>query len=152
MSQIPSPHRWDAWPTNCTSKDDHASTFLYTSSTLHARYIHARFELWGRPFCLSLLASFFLLVLLWKEFIPHSFVVTFHFPPRLTIYSLSSQGRLLDSHKCRLFCLHIQHSTCCLFERRTTVSYSDGSSLQVPPFNFTLERSYFSAKDAVDIF
>ena len=34
--------------------------FFYTSGTLHARHIRTHFELWGRPFCLSLLASFFL--------------------------------------------------------------------------------------------
>ena len=33
----------------------------------------------GHFACHFLLLSFFLLVLLWKEFIPHSFVVTFHF-------------------------------------------------------------------------
>ena len=53
--------------------------FFYTSGTLYARQIHACFKLWGRPFCLSLLASFFPLVLLWKEFNSHSFIVTFHF-------------------------------------------------------------------------
>ena len=45
----------------------------------HARHICASFELWGRQFCSSLLASFFLLVLLWKEFNSHIFIVTFHF-------------------------------------------------------------------------
>ena len=34
----------------------------------------------------------------------------------LTTCFLSSRGRLLDSHKHRLFCLHIQHATHCLFE------------------------------------
>ena len=72
------PARRDLWPTNCTPKDTHASVF-YTSGTPHARHVHAHFKLWGRPFCLSLLASFFLLVLLWKELLPHSFVATFHF-------------------------------------------------------------------------
>ena len=83
MSQTSSHQRRDGWPTNCTPKDAHASVFFYTSATPHARHIHARFELWGRPFCSSLLPSFFLpsfhLVLRWKEFIPHSFVITSHF-------------------------------------------------------------------------
>ena len=39
----------------------------------------------------------------------------------LTTCFLSSQGQLLDLRKCHLFCLHIQHTTCCLFERRTPV-------------------------------
>ena len=52
--------------------------FYYTSGTPHARHIRVHFELWGRPFHSSLLASIFILVLLWKEFISHSFVVTFH--------------------------------------------------------------------------
>ena len=57
--------------------------FFYTFGTPHARHVRGHFELWGKPFRSSLLASFFLpsflLVLLWKEFIPHSFVFTFHF-------------------------------------------------------------------------
>ena len=87
ISQTPSHQRQDMWPTNCIPKDAHASVFFYTSGTSHTRHIHGLFELWGRPFRSSLLASFFLfsflpsflLVLLWKEFIPYSFVVTFHF-------------------------------------------------------------------------
>ena len=54
--------------------------FFHTPGTPHTRHIHTRFELWGGQFRSSLLASFFLpLGLLWKEFIPHIFVVTFHF-------------------------------------------------------------------------
>ena len=80
--------------------------------------------LFWRPF-----ASFFFLVLLWKEFILHSFVVTFHFshlsssPPVF----LSSWGWWLDLHKCRLFCLHIQHTTHCLFEWQTLVSWLEAA-------------------------
>ena len=88
--------------------------FFYTSSTPHTRHSRTGFELWGRPFCSSLLASSFLLVLLWKEFNPHSFIVTFHFPClfiQLTTCFLSSRGQLLDSWKRQLFCRHIQHAT-----------------------------------------
>ena len=53
--------------------------FFYTSGTPHARHVCTSFELWGRLFCSSLLVSFFLLMLLWKEFNSHSFVITFHF-------------------------------------------------------------------------
>ena len=36
-------------------------SFLFNTSGIpHARHVHAHFELWGRPFCSSLLASFFL--------------------------------------------------------------------------------------------
>ena len=38
---------------------------------------------------------------------------------------LSSHGRLLNSRKHRLFCLHILHMTCCLFERQTPVGSSE---------------------------
>ena len=60
MSQTLFLKRRDVWPTNCTPKDAHASVFFYTLGTPHTRYIHTHFELWGRPFCSSLLASFFL--------------------------------------------------------------------------------------------
>ena len=38
---------------------------------------------------------------------------------------LSSYGKLLNSHKLWLFCLHIQHATCCLFQQRTPVVSSE---------------------------
>ena len=80
MSRTPSHQRRDVWPTNCTHKDSHASIFFYTSGTSHARYIHTRFNFEvGHFTCHFLLLSFFLLVLLWKEFNSHSFIVTFHF-------------------------------------------------------------------------
>ena len=50
--------------------------FFYTSDTPHTRHICAHFELWSRPFCSSLLASFFLP---FGIAIPYSFFVTFHF-------------------------------------------------------------------------
>ena len=90
----------------------------------------------GHFTCLFLLLSFFLLVLLWKEFLPHSFMVTFHFscspgsPPVLFSFG---QGRLLDSRKCQLFCLHIQHATHCLFEWQTLVC-----SLEAVVYGFCL--------------
>ena len=60
MSQTLSHQRQNMWPTNCKLKDAHASVFfLYTSGTPHTRHICACFGLWGRPVCLSLLASFF---------------------------------------------------------------------------------------------
>ena len=42
-------------------------------------------------------------------------------------FFLSSQGQLLDSRKRRLFCLHIQHTTCCLFKRLTPVGSSEAA-------------------------
>ena len=91
MSQTPFHQRLDASTTDRTPKT-FMLRFFYASGTPHARYVHTRFKFWGRPFCSSLLASFFLLVLLWKKFIMHSFVVTFHFscspgsPPVFFIY------------------------------------------------------------------
>ena len=55
--------------------------FFYTSGAPHTRHIRTHFKLWGRPFHSSLLASFFLLVLLWKEFNSYSCVVIFRFSP-----------------------------------------------------------------------
>ena len=106
----------------------------------------------GHFTCHFLLLSFFLpsflLVLLWKEFDPHSFVVAFHFsrsfgsPP---VFILPSRGRLLDSRKCWLFCLHIEHATHCLFVWRTPVGSSEAAvcrfflsiSLQHLPFIYS---------------
>ena len=80
MSQTLSHQRRDAWPINCTPKDGHASIFsilpvLHTQDTF---VLILNFEV-GHFACHFLLLSFFLLVLLWKEFNPYSFVVTFHF-------------------------------------------------------------------------
>ena len=104
--------------------------FFYTSRNPHARYIRSRFELWGRPFRSSLLASFFLPFGVAMKGI-HSTQLHCHISflsfVRLTACFLSSRGRLLDSRKRRLFCLHIQHATRCLFERRTPVSSSEAA-------------------------
>ena len=67
---------------------------------------------------------------------------------RLTNCFFSSRGRLQDSRKRRLFCLHIQHTTRCLFERRTPVSSSEAAvcefclsiSLQYPK-NFSKQAT-----------
>ena len=131
MSQTPSHQRWDAWLTNCTPKDFHASVFFYTSGTPHARHIHTCFELWGRPFRSSLLASFFLLVLLWKEFIPLSFVVTFHLsrlfgsPP---FFFLIQPGTVIR-FKHRLFCLHIQQPLVVSLNNETWLAYQRQQSV-----------------------
>ena len=54
------------------------SCFRISILPIHTRHIRTILKLWGRPFCSSLL-SFFLSVLLWKEFNLHSFIVKFHF-------------------------------------------------------------------------
>ena len=41
------------------------------------------------------------------------------------VFFLSSRGQLLNSCQRRLFCLHIQHVTRCLYERRTRVGSSE---------------------------
>ena len=96
--------------------------FWYSTCKTHLRLFRTL-----RLAILLITSCFFLLVLLWKEFNSHNFVVTFHFscsfssPPVF----LSSQGRLLDSRKRWLFCLHIQYNTCCLFEWWTSVGSSE---------------------------
>ena len=88
-------------------------------------------------FACHFLLSFFLLVLLWKEFIPHSFVVTFHFsrlsssPP--VFYPAGTVARFI----CQLFCLHIQQGTRCLFEQWTLAS-----SLEAAVCRFCLSISW----------
>ena len=82
ISQTPSHQKRDVWPTNYIPKDVHASSFFFSIlPSLHMQdtfMLVLNFEL-GHFACHFLLLSFFLLMLLWKEFIPHSFVVTFHF-------------------------------------------------------------------------
>ena len=128
MSQTLSHHRQDTWPTNCTPKDTHASVSFYTSGTPHARHNCARFELWGRPFYSSLLASFFLPFGVAMKGIQstqlHCHISFLSFIQLITCFS-SGRGRLLDSRKHRLFWLHIHHTTCCLFEWRTPVGSSE---------------------------
>ena len=102
--------------------------FFYTSGTPHGRHFCTCLELWGRPFHSSLL-SFSL-----PSFLPFKVAMKGIQSTQLCCYIsffsrlfgsppvfLSSQGRLLDSHKRWLFCLHIQHTTHCLFERRTPI-------------------------------
>ena len=102
--------------------------FFYASGTPQARQVSTRFRLWGRPFHSSLLASFFL-----SFFLPfgvamkaiHSAQLPYHISFLSFIRficSLSSRGRLLNPHKRRLLCLHIQHSSSCLFEQWSPVS------------------------------
>ena len=45
----------------------------------------------------------------------------------LTTCFLSSCRWLLDSYKCWLFCLHIQHTTHCLFEQQTLFGSSEAA-------------------------
>ena len=68
---------------------------------------------------------------------------------RLTTYFLSIRGRMLNSCKRRLFHLHTQHTTHCLFERRTPVGSSEavvcGFCLSISLYklccNFTMGKS-----------
>ena len=118
MSQTLSHQRRDVWPINCTPKDAHASVFFfYTSGTPHARHICTHFELWGRPFCWLLLASFFLpfgVAMKGIQSLQLRCHISFLSFVWLTTCFLSSQEQLLNSHKHQLFCLHIQHATRCL--------------------------------------
>ena len=107
--------------------------FSFSSSTPYARHICPCFELWGRPFHLSLFASFFP-----PSFLPsgltmkgthstqlrcHILFLSFF---QLTTCFFIQLGRLLDSCKRQLF-LHIQHVTHCLFEWRNPVSSSEAA-------------------------
>ena len=95
---------------------------------LYFRHSTCKTQLWETPFCSSLLASSFRLVLLRKELIPHSFIVTFHsYRSSAHHLFLSSRGWLLYSCKRRLFCRHIQHATHCLFEWWTPASSSEAA-------------------------
>ena len=91
--------------------------FFYTLGIPHTRHICTRFELWSRPFHLSLEGVQFTQLCCHISFF--SFV-------RLIIYFLSRRGRLLNSCKCQLFCLHIHHTTH-LFERQTSVGLSEAA-------------------------
>ena len=93
--------------------------FFYTSRTLHVSHIHAIFELWGRPFCLSLLVSFGV-AMKGIQFTQLRWHISFLSFTRFTTCFLSSRGRLLNSHKHQRFHLHIQHATN-LFEWWTLV-------------------------------
>ena len=98
--------------------------FFCTSSTLHTKHIRPIFELWGRPFCSSLLVFFSfggaMKGIPFTQLCCHiSFLL---FTWLITCFFLSSRGC-----KCRLFCLHIEHATRCLFEWRTPVGSSEAS-------------------------
>ena len=68
------------------------------------------------------------------------------FVPLTTRFS-SSRGRLLDSRKRRLFCMHTQHATRCLFERRTLVGSSEaavcGFCLSISLIGLKYVREFF---------
>ena len=104
---------------------------FYTSGTPHARHIALvlTFEV-GHFACHFLLLSFFLPLDIAMKGI-HSTQLHCHISfllfIQLTTCFLSRRGQLLDSHKCRLFCLHIQYATHCLFEWWTPVSLSEAT-------------------------
>ena len=131
MSQTPSHQRRDAWPTNCTPLMTLIlPLFFYTSGTL-ALVLNFEVGHFARHF---LFLSFFLPFGVATKGIHstqlHCYISFLSFV-RLTTcffcFFLSSRGRLLDSHKRRLLCLHIQHATRCLFERRIPVSLSEAA-------------------------
>ena len=75
-SQTPSNLRWDVWPINCAPNNIHASVFLYFRYSSRKTY-SCNFRTLKQGILL-VTSCFFLLVLLWKEFNSHSFIVTFH--------------------------------------------------------------------------
>ena len=98
--------------------------FFYTSSTLQARHIRIIFKLWGRSFCLSLLVSFYV-AMKGIQFTQLRCHISFFSFIQFTTCFLSSWGWLLDSRRHRLFYLHIQNATHCLFEQWTSVDSSE---------------------------
>ena len=98
-------------------------SFFFTSGTLHTRYIRTIFRVWGRPFCSLLFVSFFRCC--YERNSSHTaslshFISLIHSAHHLFFYPAMD-----NSHKRRLFHLHIQHTTHCLFEWRTPVSSSE---------------------------
>ena len=104
--------------------------FFYTSDILHMRHICAILELWGRPFWSSLLVSVFQCCYA-RNINSHSFVVTFHFFCSLGSPPVFIQPWTLNSRKCRLFRLHIQHATHYLFWTTNPSWLIRGSSLRI---------------------
>ena len=89
--------------------------FRYSTQKIHSC------QFWtSRSVILLITSCFFLLVLLWKEFNSHSFIVTFHlsFTRLTTCLFLSSSVWLLNSRK-------RQHATHRLFERWIPVGSSE---------------------------
>ena len=141
MSQTPSHQRWDAWPKNCSPKDTHTSVFsilpaLHTKDTFT---LVLNFEV-SHFICPFLLLSFFLpfgVAMKGIQFTQLRCHISFLSFIQLTTCFLSSRGRLLDLRKRRLFCLHIQHSNSCLFERRTLFGSSEAAVCEFCLFSFT---------------
>ena len=142
MSKAPSLQRRDAGPINCFSKEAHASGFLYTSGSPHARHIRAHFELWGRPFRSSLLASFFFFPfgVAMKEvqstqLFCHILFLSF---VRLTtcFYYPAVDGYWIYVNVSCSVCIYSTH-TCYLFKRRTPVGSSEAAVCVFCLFNFT---------------
>ena len=104
--------------------------FFHPSSALHARHTCAIFELWGRPFYLSLFVCFFLSffeAMKGIQFTQLCCHISFFWFIQFTTCFLSSRGRLLNSRKRQLFCLLIQQAVCCLFERWIPVGSSEAA-------------------------
>ena len=93
--------------------------FFYASGTLHSRHICAIFELWGRPFCLSLLVSFF--GCCYESNSIHTASLS-HF---ISLVHLAHHLFFIQPWTVAEFRLHIQHATHCLFEWRTQVGLSE---------------------------
>ena len=112
MLQTLSHQRRSAWPTNCNPNDAHVSFFfffsilpvLYTQSTFAP---FSNFEI-GHFVCHFLFLSFGV-VMKGIQFTQLRCHISFLLFTLFTTCFLSGRGRLLNSHKRWLFCLHIQH-------------------------------------------
>ena len=126
MLQTPSHQRRNAWPTNCTPNNAHASIFLYFRYSTHKT--HSRHFRTLRLAILLVTSCFFHLVLLWKEFNSHSFVVTFHFscsPP--VFYPAVDDCWIHVNIGC----------SACIYSISLVVSLNDEFRLAHLSFNFT---------------
>ena len=94
--------------------------FFHTSNALHAWHIHAIFELWGRPFCSSLLVSFFAA----KRNLIHTALLS-HF-----IFLVRSVHHLFFYPAVDDCWIHINVScSVCIYSRLFIVSLNDESQL-----------------------
>ena len=122
--------------------------FFHTYGALHVRHIHAIFKLWGRPFCSSLLCLFlsFFVAMKGIQFTKLHCHISFFSFTRFTTCFLSSCGWLLNSCKCRLFCLHIQQAIRFSLNNESRLAHrrqqSAGSAFQFH-YNHPLLRASF---------
>ena len=127
----------------------HSCFRFFLSSTLHARHIHACFELWGRPFRLSLIACFFLpsclpfgVAMKGIQSTPFIFLICFaHY------LFLSSRGCLLDSLNIGCSACIYSMSLVSLNDKLRLAHQRQQSVSSAFQFHYTAPESTVNAKD-----